>query len=91
MTSRGPEAYDRGMTDISDILYGIRNTAGEAADELREAITVAQEVLDRLDRITDDAEDGAQLIAASDIEPNAIASVPERSGLVRKEDYDGLY
>lgn len=73
------------MTDISDFLYTLRNTAGEAADNLRASIAEAQGVLARLDKLAEDAEDSAQLIAASDIEPHASAIVPERSGLVRKD------
>lgn len=71
------------MTDITDVLYRLRNMAGIAADDLRAAVLEAQAVLDKLDRFADAAQDGAELIAASDLEPNSHASIPERSGLVR--------
>lgn len=71
------------MTDITDVLYRLRNMAGIAADDLRSAIGEAQAVLDKLDRFAEDAQDGAELIAASDLEPNTFASIPARSGLTR--------
>lgn len=73
------------MSDVIDVLYRLRGMAGLAADDLRSAIGEAQAVLDKLDRFADDAEDGAQLMAASDLAPNSSALIPERSGLTRKE------
>ena len=73
------------MTDVTDVLYRLRDMAGAAADDLRSAIGEARAVLDKLDRFANDAEDSAQLIAASDIEPHASARIPERSGLTRKD------
>lgn len=74
----------------SEFLMTLRNTAGRAAERLQGAITEAREFLAeaeavyaRLERIADDAEDAAQLVAASDIEPTSSALVPERSGLIR--------
>jgi hypothetical protein len=75
------------MSDITDVLYRLRDMAGLAADDLRSAIGEAQAVLDKLDQFANDAEDSAQLIAASDIEPHASALIPERSGLTRKAPY----
>jgi hypothetical protein len=59
--------------------------AGIAAGKLRAEITEAQAVLDKLEQFATDAEDIAQLAAASDICPRSIANIPERSGLERKE------
>jgi len=75
------------MSDVIDVMYRLRNMAGAAADDLRTAIAEAQAVLDKLDRFADDAEDGAQLMAASDLAPNSHALIPERSGLARKEPF----
>lgn len=72
------------MSDIIDVMYRLRDMAGLAADDLRAAIGEAQEVLDKLDQFANDAEDGAQLMAASDLSPNSSALIPERSGLTRK-------
>ncbi|WMI32999.1 hypothetical protein SEA_PEGGYLEG03_58 [Arthrobacter phage PeggyLeg03] len=74
------------MSDIIDVLYRLRDMAGVAADDLREAIKEAQAVLDKLDCFANDAEDGGQLIAASDIAGDACANVPARSGLQRKTE-----
>lgn len=71
------------MSDITDVLYRLRDMAGVAADDLRAAITEAQQVLDKLDSFADDAQDGAQLIAASDLIPTAEALIPLRAGLAR--------
>ena len=73
------------MTDVIDVLHRLAHMAHEPAQNLRAAIAEAQAVLDKLDAFADDAEDGAQLIAASDIMPNASANIPERSGLTRQE------
>jgi hypothetical protein len=74
----------------SNFLMTLRDTAGRAAERLEGAIAEAREFLAeaeavhaRLERIADDAEDAAQLVAASDIEPTSSALVPERSGLIR--------
>lgn len=69
----------------SDYLYVVRDTAGRAADALGEQVAAAQKVLDSLTRIANDAEDAAQLVAASDIEPRTTALIPGRSGLTRKD------
>lgn len=74
------------MSDIIDVMYRLRDMAGIAADELREAIKDAQAVLDKLDFFASDAEDGAQLMAASDLHPNSHANIPERSGLQKKPE-----
>lgn len=75
------------MSDIIDVMYRLRNMTGIAADELRAAIKEAQAVLDKLERFADDAEDGAELLAASDLHPRHHALVPERAGLQRKTDW----
>lgn len=72
------------MADILDVMYRLRDMAGIAADDLREAIKEAQAVLDKLDCFANDAEEGAELLGASDLHPNCIANIPERSGLERK-------
>jgi hypothetical protein len=72
------------MADILDVMYRLRDMAGIAADDLREAIKEAQAVLDKLDCFANDAEEGAELMAASDLHPNCSANIPERSGLERK-------
>jgi hypothetical protein len=71
-----------------DVLYRLRDMAGEAADMLRAQIVDAQKVLARLDAFADDAEDTAQLAAASDLFPNSYALIPERSGLKPARDQD---
>ena len=73
------------MSDVIEVLYRLRDMAGMAADDLRKAIGDAREVLDKLDKFADDAQDGAQIIAASDLAPNAHAILPARSGLIRKD------
>lgn len=75
------------MNDITDVLYRLRDMAGLAADDLRSAISEAQTVLDKLDQFANDAEDSAQLVAASDLYPNSSALIPERSGLIRKDPH----
>lgn len=72
--------------DALDVIYRLRNMAGEAADTLRAAISDAQAVLDRLDQFANDFEDTAQLAAASQLFPTHTANVPERSGLERRKD-----
>lgn len=74
----------------SEFLFTLRDTAGRAAERLQGAITEAREFLAeaeavyaRLERIADDAEDAAQLVGASDIDPNTSALAPKRSGLIR--------
>ncbi|AYN57464.1 hypothetical protein HOU47_gp58 [Arthrobacter phage Constance] len=74
------------MSDIIDVMYRLRDMAGVAADELREAIKEAQAVLDKLDCFANDAEEGAELIGASDLHPNCNANIPARSGLQRKTE-----
>lgn len=73
------------MADVLDVMYRLRDMAGIAADELRTAISEAQAVLDKLDKFSHDAEDTAQLAAASDIFPDSVASIPKRAGLVHGE------
>lgn len=72
-------------TDVIDVLYRLRDMAGLAAEKLRSEIAEAQTVLDKLDAFANDAEDGGQLIAASDIGSRYSALVPSRSGLIRKD------
>jgi hypothetical protein len=72
------------MADIIDVMYRLRDMAGQSADTLREAIKDAQAVLDKLDCFANDAEEGAELIGASDLHPNCNANIPKRSGLERK-------
>ena len=71
------------MADVLDVIYRLRDMAGEAADKLRVQITDAQKVLDKLDAFANDAEDSISLAAASDLFPSYVASIPERSGLIR--------
>jgi hypothetical protein len=77
---------------VPDFLYVLRNTAGRAASklnaeviEMRKALNAAEAVLDRLNELADGAQDAAELVCASDLEPTAHANIPERSGLVRKD------
>jgi hypothetical protein len=70
--------------DLIDVMYRLRNMAGQAADELRPHVERAQSVLDRLDKFAKDTEDAVELVAASDLHPNCSANIPERSGLIRK-------
>lgn len=72
------------MSDVIEVLYRLRNMAGMEADKLRGQIAEAQQVLDKLDAFTNDAEDIGQLAAASDIGAGYHALIPERSGLTRK-------
>lgn len=67
--------------NITDVMYGMRDMAGHAADKLRIEIENAQKILDELDQFANDAEDGAQLIAASDLEPGASALIPDRANM----------
>lgn len=69
------------MTDVIDVLYRLRNLAGSQADELRAQIIQAQTLLDKLDAFSRDAEDTAQLAAASAIFPAHQALPPTRAGL----------
>ncbi|WP_461169289.1 hypothetical protein [Arthrobacter sp. Z1-15] len=73
------------MADVVDVLHRLTHMAHEPAQKLRAAIAEAQAVLDKLDAFADDAEDGAQLIAASDLMPTSSANIPDRAGLTRKE------
>jgi hypothetical protein len=81
---------------VSDFLYVLRNEAGQAAERLAEKVVdmkkelyEAEKVLGRLDRLAQTAEAAAELVAASDLEPDSRADVPEQSGLVRRETSDG--
>ena len=74
------------MADVIDILNRLGGMAHEPAQKLRAAIAEAQAVLDKLDAFVDDAEDAEALVAASDIMPSYIASIPDRSGLTRKQE-----
>jgi len=58
------------MSDVIDVIYRLRE---------------AQAVLDRLDKFADDAQDVAELAAASDLFPTHSALLPERAGLVHAE------
>lgn len=68
----------------SDFLYALRNETCRVLEELKPVLDRANNLYERLDKIADDCEDAATLVAASDIEPNCIATVPERSGLTRQ-------
>lgn len=68
------------MADVSDVLYRLRDMAGLAADRLRTEIDVAEKVWKSLDEFSRSAENAAQLVAASDIEPNSHALAPIGSG-----------
>lgn len=70
----------------SDFLYALRNEACKVLEELKPVLDQANDLYERLERIAEDCEDAAQLVAASDIEPNCHAYVPTRSGLTRKGD-----
>ena len=74
------------MADVVDILHRLAGMSHEPAQKLREAITEAQAVLDKLDAFTDDAQDAGQLVAASDIMPRYSALIPARSGLIHVTD-----
>jgi len=78
-------SQDGGRVNLIDALYGMRNSAGEAADRLHEAIADAQALLARLDQFTEDCEALAQLGAASDLWPNYTANVPDGAGLTRED------
>lgn len=68
-----------------DVIYRLRDMAGKAAAELRPHVEAAQAVLDRLDKFAHEAEEIAELSAASDLFPSYSASIPEGSGLVRSK------
>lgn len=70
----------------SDYLYALRNEACKVLEELKPVIDKANDLYNRLERIADDCEDAAELVASSDIEPNSRADTPARSGLTRKGD-----
>lgn len=96
------------MADVVDVLYRLRNMAGEEAEQLQKTITEAadavqravvaaqitidqavsraQGILEKLDRFADDAEDVAELAAASNLFPTHHASIPARAGLVEDPD-----
>jgi hypothetical protein len=69
------------MADVLEVVYRLRDMAGIAAERLRAEIAAAQAVLDKLDAFADDAEDTAQLAAASRLFPTYHATAPERSGM----------
>lgn len=71
------------MSDVIEVIYRLRNMAGLEADKLRAQIAEAQQALDKLDTFANDAEDIAQLAAASDIAPNYQALIPDRAGLTK--------
>lgn len=73
------------MISPSDYLYTLRNEVARMIEELTLVATAAQELLEKLEKIADDCEDAAQLVAASDIEPHSSANVPERAGLMRRD------
>ena len=75
---------------ISDYLYSLRDEAGIAADKLRAAITEANEKLAKLDAIADGAERAAELVAASDLQPDSHATIPPESGLMYSNAADAL-
>lgn len=70
----------------SDFLYALRNEACRVLEELKPVLDQANSLYERLEQIAEDCEDAASLVAASDIEPGKIATVPERSGLTRQGD-----
>ncbi len=77
---------------VSGFLYVLRNEAWKSAERLskqvidmRKALGEAEAVLDRLNELADGAQDAAELVCASDLEPTACADIPERSGLTRKD------
>lgn len=71
------------MSDLIEVLYRLRDMAGMAADKLRVEVQAGQAVLDKLDTFTKDCEEGAELLASSDLHPGMHANIPERSGLQR--------
>jgi len=70
--------------DIIDVLHRLTFMAHEPAQTLRAAISEAQTVLDKLDKFADEAQNAAQLMAASDLKPNYTALVPDGAGLVKE-------
>lgn len=77
---------------VSSFLYVLRNEAWKAAErlgaqviEMRKSLGEAESILDRLNKLADGAQDAAELVCASDLEPTACADIPERSGLIRKD------
>ncbi|WP_024817081.1 hypothetical protein [Arthrobacter sp. 31Y] len=73
------------MSDVIEMLYRLRDMAGRAADKLRVEVEAGQEVLARLDQFSKECEDGAQLLASSDLHPGWNANVPDASGLIRSK------
>jgi hypothetical protein len=73
------------MSDLIEVLYRLRDMAGMAADKLRVEVQAGQAVLDKLDQFANECEEGAELLAASDLHPGMHANIPERSGLQRIE------
>jgi hypothetical protein len=71
------------MSDVIEMLYRLRNMAGIAADKLRVQVEEGQAVLERLDTFAKECEEGAELLAASDLHPGMHANVPKGSGLIR--------
>ena len=71
------------MSDVLDVFYRLRDMAAAASDKLAAATAEAKVTLDRLEAFADDAERSAELLAASDLFPNASANIPPESGLVR--------
>lgn len=71
------------MSDLIEVLYRLRDMAGMAADKLRVEVQAGQAVLDKLDQFSSECEEGAELLAASDLHPGMHANIPERSGLTR--------
>lgn len=73
---------------VSDFLYMLRDEAGKAADVLRPKVEEAQATLNRLDKLANGAEQAAELVAGSMLEPEASAKIPYESGLVFRESDD---
>lgn len=72
--------------DPSDFLFALRNEVCKTLEELKPVLDEANKLYERLERIAEDCEDAAELVASSDLEPNSHASIPARSGLTRKGD-----
>lgn len=75
---------DLNSVSISDYLYMLGNQAYEAAELLAKQVEKANATLSHLRNISALAEDAGQLIASSDLEPNAHAYPPKNTGLVRE-------
>lgn len=69
----GPENLN--PTDV------ICNMGEHAAGKLRYEIANSHHVPYQFDQFVNDADDGAQLIAAYDLEPTAVADIPEQATL----------